>query len=134
MNCPKCERDAVVKSGKTTLQERSPLQKYLCKGCGKQFNERTGTPMARLRTPAPMIALALNVRTEGLGVRATGRVLHKSHSTIIRWERRVAQQVPNWSPPCPPDGDVTIEGDEVYTRVGENVPPLRVTRLDNSLH
>ena len=58
----------------------------------------------------------MNVRTEGMGVRATGRSLGKSHSTIIRWERRLADQAPEWSPPAPAMAQVTVEGDEVYTR------------------
>jgi hypothetical protein len=69
------------------------------------------------------LSLALNVHTEGLGLRATGRVLGKSHATIIRWEQRLAAQVKSWSPPAPAGADVTLEGDGVYTRVGENLPP-----------
>jgi hypothetical protein len=80
--------------------------------------------MSRLRSTPESLSLALNVRTEGLGLRATGRVLGKSHATIIRWEQRWAAQVESWSPPAPAGGDVTLEGDEVYTRVGENLPPL----------
>jgi len=70
-----------------------------------------------------VVATAVNVRTEGLGVRATGRSFGKSHSTIIRWEQRLAAQASQWSPAAPKGGDVTVEGDEVYTRVGENLPP-----------
>jgi transposase-like protein len=79
--------------------------------------------MTRLRTPSVIVAAALNVRTEGMGVRATGRSLGKSHSTIRRWEQRLARQVAAWSPPAPAGSDITMEGDEVYTRVGENLPP-----------
>lgn len=71
-----------------------------------------------------VVSLALNVRTEGMGVRATGRSFGKSHSTIIRWERRLANQASQWSPPAPGGAEVTLEGDEVYTRVSENLPPL----------
>lgn len=71
-----------------------------------------------------VVSLALNVRTEGMGVRATGRSLGKAHSTIIRWEQRLANQASQWSPPAPEGADVTLEGDEVYTRVSENLPPL----------
>ena len=124
MNCPDCQSEQIVKNGKITLQDHTPIQKYLCKACGKQFNERTGTPMARLRTSSMVLSLAMNVRTEGMGVRATGRSFGKSHSTIISWERRLAAQMSQWSPPAPEGGDVTLEGDEVYTRVGENLPPL----------
>lgn len=79
--------------------------------------------MARLRTPASVVSAAINVRTEGLGIRATGRSFGKSHATIISWERRLADHSAQWSPPAPEASDVTVEGDEVYTRVGENHPP-----------
>lgn len=87
--------------------------------------------MARLRTPVEIVSVGLKMRTEGTGIRATGRVLEKSHTTIIGWEKRVAAKESNWSPPAPEGGEVTIEGDEIYTRVGENLPPLRVKGVDN---
>jgi hypothetical protein len=34
----------------------------------------------------------------------------------------------------PAGGDITVEGDEVYTRVGENLPPLKVKRMDSDIH
>jgi len=87
--------------------------------------------MARLRTPNQTVALALKMRTEGMAIRATGRVVEKSHTTIIRWEQRVADKESNWSPPAPPGKEVTLEADELYTRVDGNFPPGKVTRLDN---
>jgi len=79
--------------------------------------------MARLRTPTSVVSLALKIRTEGMGIRASGRILEKSHVSIMRWEQRLADQQQHWSPPAPEGGDITLEGDEVYTRVGENLPP-----------
>ena len=90
--------------------------------------------MARLRTSPTVVSAAINVRTEGMGVRATGRALGKSHSTIIRWEHRLANQIAQWSPPVPKGAEVTVEGDEVYTRVSENLPPLGIPRVDHPLH
>ncbi len=55
-----------------------------------------------------------------MGVRASSRVLDKSHSTILGWETRMASLAVEWSPPAPEGGDVTLEHDELYTRVGEN--------------
>ena len=69
------------------------------------------------------VAAAINVRTEGWGVRAAGRSCGKSHATIIRWEKRLADSIQQWSPSGPSGSDVTLEGDEVYTRAGENLPP-----------
>ena len=122
MNCPYCG-GAAVKNGTNRLKDNTVIQGYRCKACGKRFNERTGTPMARLRTPTSMVAIAQKKRTEGTGIRATGRILEKSHSTIIRWKQRVADKATAWSPPAPPDTEVTIVGDELYTRVRENLPP-----------
>jgi transposase-like protein len=123
MKCPHCQSKKTVKNGKVKLQDQSVQQQYLCQGCKNRFNERTKTPMARLRTPVSLVSDALNVRAEGLGVRATGRSFGKSHATIIRWEQRLAQQSKQWSPPAPAGTAITLEGDEVYTRVGENLPP-----------
>ena len=66
------------------------------------------------------------MHSEGMGIRASGRVLGKSHSNISRWEQRLAAQANTWSPPAPEQADLTLEGDERYPRVGENLPPLRV--------
>jgi hypothetical protein len=88
--------------------------------------------MSRLRTPANVVSLALKMRSEGMGIRASGRVLEKSHASVMRWEQKLADQSQKWSPPA--GSDITVEGDEVYTRVGENLPPLRVKRLDGDLH
>lgn len=35
----------------------------------------------------------------------------------------MAQQAAEWSPAASAPGDVTLEQDELYTRVGENLPP-----------
>jgi transposase len=69
--------------------------------------------MARLRTSSTIVALAMNVRTEGMGVRATGRSFGKSHSTIVRWEERLANPLNQWSPTAPKTADLTVEADEM---------------------
>lgn len=40
--------------------------------------------MARLRTSSSVVSCAINARTEGMGVRAAGRIFGKSHTTIMR--------------------------------------------------
>ena len=109
MKCPHCHSEHTVNNGTATLKDGSIQQRYLCRDCRKRFNNRTNTPMARLRTSPEVVAAALNVRSEGLGVRATGRSFGKSHSTIIEWERRLAVQAKQWSPPAPTESDVTIK-------------------------
>ncbi|WP_148216055.1 IS1 family transposase [Acaryochloris marina] len=123
MQCIHCQSENVVKNGTKTLKTAQVVQYFLCKDCGRRFNERSGTPMARLRTPVETISMAINARTEGLGIRAAGRVLGKSPTSILLWEKRLSAQLSNFSPPSPKEAEVTIKGDEVYTRVGKNLPP-----------
>jgi len=133
MNCVYCESKRIVKNGKDQSTGQM-IQTYRCKDCRRRFNERSGTPMARLRTSADVISMAMKVRSEGLGIRATGRVLGKASGSIINWEKRLSEQVSNWSPSAPVGSEVTVEGDEVYTRVSENLPPRRLPRMDDSLY
>jgi transposase-like protein len=133
MECPHCQSQKIIKNGKHHHQDGKAVQNYLCKRCGKRFSERTGTPMSRLRTPASVVSLAMKMRSEGMGIRASGRVLEKSHVSIMRWEQKLAEHSQQWSPYAPA-ADITIEGDEVYTRIGENLSPLGVKRLDSDIH
>lgn len=73
--------------------------------------------MSRLRHSPETVALAMKMRGEGNGLRATGRILGKSHATIIGWEKHLAEMEEQWSPTAPEGGDLTVEGDELYTRV-----------------
>lgn len=134
MNCVYCESQRVVKNGSKKLKTGQVVQGYLCNECGRRFNERSCTPMARLRTPVGKVEMAIKMRGEGLGIRATARVLAKSPSSITGWEKRLSDQLPEWSPKAPEGGEVTLEGDELYTRVAENLPPRTVGRLDNQFH
>lgn len=47
-----------------------------------------------------MVSYAVKARTEGMGVRTLGRTIGKSHPPIMRWEKRLAAQAQNWSPPA----------------------------------
>lgn len=123
MNCPHCQSKQVTKQGLNRLHDGSPIQRYRCKECQKRYNERTGTPMARLRTEITVVGFALKARTEGIGARAAGRTFAKSHTSILRWEKRLGQQIESWSPRATEKSEITIEGDEIYTRIGENLPP-----------
>ncbi len=122
MRCPRCESDQLYKNGVRHLKDGTPVQYYQCRSCQKRFNERAGTPMSRLRSSVDEVSMALKMRSEGLGLRASGRVMGRSHGTIRQWEARFAEQSDAWSPPAPNHCDVTLEGDELYTKVGQNRP------------
>ena len=107
------------------------MQHYLCKACGRRFNERSGTPMARLRTPLATVSLAIKARSEGLVIRAAARVFDKAPNTIITWEEHLSAQFKDWSLPAPDNSYVTLEGDELYTKVIENFPPRTESKMDD---
>ena len=104
-------------------KEGDIIQTYYSRHCEKRFNERTGTQLANLRTPKALVVSALKIPTEATEIRATGRILGKSHSTVIRCQKRVADMTKAWPPPAPPCKEVTVFGDELYTRVGLHSPP-----------
>jgi transposase-like protein len=93
MKCIHCSSERVVKNGTKTLKSQEVRQRYLCQDCKRRFNDRSGTPMAGLRTPVATVEMAFKARHEGLGVRATARVVGKSASCITTWEERLSQQL-----------------------------------------
>jgi transposase-like protein len=108
MNCIHCQSEAIVKNGTKTLKTGQVLQQYLCNTCGRRCNERSGTPMARLRAPVATVEMALNARHEGLGIRAVARVVGTSPSNITTWEERLSSHLPAWSPPAPEANPVGV--------------------------
>ena len=121
MDCPHCQSSKTQKDGRRRIND-GWVQGYRCMECKKRFNERTGTPMARLRTPKAVVEAAMRARSEGLGVRASARVVGKSHSSIQCWEERLSARAADWSPTPGAEQAVTLEGDELYTKVEKNRP------------
>jgi len=126
VSCPRCQGNQTVRAGTAPRQSAPPAQRYWCRNCNRRFNDRTGTPMARLRTPVERVERSLKMRTEGLGVRASARVESVSPASIILWEQRLADHSSAWSPPAPDRAEITVEGDEAYTKVGRNRPSSKV--------
>jgi transposase-like protein len=125
MECPYCKGARLNKAGKGRRQGQS-VQRYWCIDCNRRFSDRAGTPMHRIHKSVEQVERVLKMRSEGLGVRASGRVETISPATVILWEKRLASKVKDWSPPAPAGCDITIEGDEVYTKVEKNHPSHKV--------
>jgi transposase-like protein len=90
MNCIYYESKKIVKNGKGRSVGET-IQRYLCNECGRRFNERSGTPIANLQTPVETISLAMKMRSEGLGMRATARVIGVAPNSVIAWEERLSK-------------------------------------------
>lgn len=60
MNFVHCQSKKVGKNGIKLLKSNNDvLQQYVCNHCVRRFNERTGTPMAGLRTSVELVEMAL---------------------------------------------------------------------------
>lgn len=97
---------------------------YRCAECDVYFSESFATPIAGLRTPLSRIIEILKARSEGLGLNATARTFGVSKKSVINWEWRLAGLKPTMMLYSLLDKFIhqVIEGDEVYTKVAENVP------------
>ena len=98
MACPNQECKQYGKTGQgnivgngTYASQNGRLRKFICRSCGRVFNERTGTFFFDLRTPADKVLLALKLLLKGLGIRAIAEALDSKPDTILGWLRRAAR-------------------------------------------
>jgi hypothetical protein len=108
MECTHCKSEFVVKNGKS----RHGHQRWVCRDCGKMCGE-----IHNRRVPEAKRQSALNHYLEGVGLRATERLVGVSHNSIMKW---VHQEVANIVTTPVDAGDVEyIEADELWTYVGK---------------
>ena len=108
MNCPRCEAAQTVKNGTS----RHGHQRWRCQKCQKTFGEKD----RRLVAPETKAA-ALAQYLEGVGQRATERLLGVSHNSITNWVKKtVAGQVLK---AVPAEKVEWVEADELWTYVAK---------------
>lgn len=98
---------------------------YHCRPCDIYYSETFATPIARLTTPLSRIIEILKARSEGMGLNATARTFGVSKKSVLDWERRLAHLKPTLMLYSLLHEFVhqEIEGDELYTKVNQNLPP-----------
>ena len=108
MNCPRCAAAQTVKNGTS----RHGHQRWRCQKCQKTFGEKD----RRLVAPETKAA-ALAQYLEGVGQRATERLLGVSHNSITNWVKKtVAGQVLK---AVPAEKVEWVEADELWTYVAK---------------
>lgn len=65
--------------------------RFRCAACGQVVSVRTGTAYARIRTDVTQYELGAKLLAEGLGVRATARILGTDKDTVDHWLGRLGQ-------------------------------------------
>jgi AcrR family transcriptional regulator/transposase-like protein len=76
MICPDCQSDRVAKNGR-----QQGKQRYICKGCGRQFLDRY-TPRGY---PQEIRQKCLNLHTQGISFREIERQTGVDCNTVINW-------------------------------------------------
>ncbi len=97
---------------------------YRCKDCGTIFSETKNTFLEGLRKPICLIVSVFEARNEGTGFNATCRIFKISKNTLLNWEQRFSKlkDVLLTFALAHTFLKLMIEGDELYTKVGKNVP------------
>lgn len=78
--CPRCT-GKLIKYG---FLKKEKLQRYRCKKCAKSFSEASNRTFGTLRSKPDKILLVLKLLTEGMGIRAAGRVANCHRDTVLR--------------------------------------------------
>ena len=124
--CPCCGSNEIRRhtSYKTLADDVRTI--YHCFDCDIYFSETFATPMAGLTTPLSRIITILKSRSEGMSLNAVARTHNVSKKSVIDWERRLGSLKPTLMLYALLHQFIhqDIEGDELYTKVAQNKPPL----------
>lgn len=83
--CPRCKGSDLILWG-----DRSDLQRYMCTGCKRTFNELTNTPLARLRKKGKWLKFC-ECLLNGYSVRKAAEVCSIHRNTAFKWRHRFLQ-------------------------------------------
>ncbi|MDD3316795.1 MAG: helix-turn-helix domain-containing protein, partial [Methanosarcina sp.] len=68
------------------------VRKYICRECGRVFNDRTETFFDNIRKDELTVKLALKMILKGMSIQAIADVLEVQPATVSRWLLRAAKQ------------------------------------------
>ena len=109
MACPHCGQPTTAKWGR---DKTTGLQRWMCWPCKRTFNERTGTPLARMRKRDEWIQHA-RLFAERRSIQDVAEILHIGVQTAFKWRHRMIRAM---EPTVPDVIGGTVEADETYFR------------------
>lgn len=123
--CPNCASEEVSIHTRYATQTHGTRTIYHCRCCDIYYSETFATPIAGLTTPLSRIITVLTARSEGMGLNATARTFNVSKKSVMDWEQRLGELKPTLMLYALLHEFIyqEIEGDELYTKVEQNVPP-----------
>ena len=111
--CPTCQTSRVLKNG----HSRHGHQRYRCTACKITFGQKD-----HRRVDEGLKQNALRHYAEGVGLRATERLVGPSHNSIMRWVR---QEVAGKALAQLDEAKIEyVEADELWSYVGEKKAPF----------
>lgn len=106
--CPFCGSATVVKNGKRP----DGMQRYRCKDCGKSFNIRSNSIVARCHKDMDTWSSFIECMMNGLSIRKTAEICGINKNTAFLWRHKVLDILRNMMTDVVLDG--IVEADETY--------------------
>jgi transposase-like protein len=106
--CPRCRDQHIARNGRS----RHGHQRFVCRNCGATFGETDHRRVDEAKKQD-----ALRHYAEGVGLRATERLVGVSHNSVMRWVRQAVAGKALATPGAEPLQ--TIEADELWSYVGK---------------
>lgn len=88
LKCPRCGSAAVKRNGTAKDKKGLVKQRYLCHGCGRRFNDLTGTPLVYSKKQDLWGKMA-RCMVEGRSVRKTAETLGVHVATAFAWRHKL---------------------------------------------
>lgn len=88
LKCPRCQSAAVKRNGTAKDKKGLVKQRYVCHGCGRGFNDLTGTPLAYSKKQDLWGQMA-RCMVEGKSVRKTAQTLDVHVATAFAWRHKL---------------------------------------------
>jgi transposase-like protein len=92
LHCPECQSSETEPFKKYNTVHNGERRLLKCDECGDVFSETAGTPARDIKSPISKVSSAVKIRGEGMGLRATGRILGMHKNTVSTWERLFGDQ------------------------------------------
>jgi transposase-like protein len=125
IRCPECKSQEVKERTSYETKNNGLRMLYECCCCKSVFSETKNNFLERLRKPISLIVMAVKARTEGMAFNAACRTFEIAKNTLLSWERRLVNLKKTLFLFALTHEflKIVVEGDELYTKVGKNVPP-----------
>jgi transposase-like protein len=88
LRCPRCQCTSVKRNGMAKDKKGLVKQRYVCHGCGRAFNDLTGTPLAYSKKQELWGQMA-RCMVEGRSIRKTAQTLDVHVATAFAWRHKL---------------------------------------------